>query len=467
MKSGLFDFISKLFDSGTKRIFGDPYRNLDKRSRCLNSEYYKSNPITARSNNFDPFAIDMGYNIQNLRNQMNTLTDTNEIEQSRNNLHNHYDRLHRHLDCHCHHELSDSKMHGVHHYPISDHSIQTLSYPDPYRNSDFPSQMNSTLPMDPSMDLEDENAALMRMSGLASQRAYNLNQLDPNDMRTLRMQMFHPVNSYDLMNNRENNYDESDWNRLKIEKIIVIKRLKVPVIQKIPIPVPVPVPYPITSAISDNSGNSDSHGFDYDHDDGGASKLYNMPQGYLGDNTYMIDAEDTSPIEMDSIVHAISGAPCNCFNQWDIPNVYNQTSIYENQNIPSNNIDYMNMMRYPNYGRRNWGRDHFQNIQTRDPSQAVPRNNVNFTTPTLFIPRVSIHPGIQLTPSAAYNNTNQVISSMPQANQGVPAQEGLNYGNFRNNSSALIPPVNSSSLLQPSVATQNIAPISAPMIIPP
>ena len=44
-KSGLFDFIGSLFESGSNRKFDDPYRNLDNHSRCLTPEYYKNNII--------------------------------------------------------------------------------------------------------------------------------------------------------------------------------------------------------------------------------------------------------------------------------------------------------------------------------------------------------------------------------------------------------------------------------------
>ena len=434
-KSGLFDFIGRLFDSEKKPNFEDPYINLDKKSRCLNPEYYN-----VEANNFDPFAIGMGHNIQNLRNQIRNLTDSNEIELMKNRLHNHFDSLHRHLDCHCHHELSDSKLHRVHHYPIKDHSIQTLSYPDTYNDSLYPSQMSSTLPIDPSIDLEDEHMALMRMSGLASQQAYNHNQFNPNsltDTGTLRMQMFHPVNSYAQMNTDQTNDDDSDWNRLRVEKIIVIKRLKVPIVKNIPVPVPVPVPFLVPSSMNNNLENST--GF---YNGGGSSELYSIPQGYMGNNTYMVDSEDSSTNGMDSIVNAISGAPCSCLNQKDRNYGYNQQP------------------------QLNWNRAHYENIQTQpfysnQIGQEYPHfqsiNNGNYTdlnslrqVPPSFMPHIAMQPGLQLTLPPAYNINNQAMS-MPQSNAGLSTYNDANNKNMQVSSQN-----NINSLLQQPASANNV-----------
>ena len=482
-KSGLFDFIGSLFESGSNRKFDDPYRNLDNHSRCLTPEYYKNNIIDLEKNNYDPFAIGLGNNILNLQNQINSLNDTDELDQLRQNLHDHYDRLHRHFDCHCHHELPDSRIRGVHHYPTGHHSIETLSHPDTFYNSNYPLQMNSTMPADASMDLEDERMALMRMSGLASQQAYNMDQVSPNSLfntGTLRMQMFHPVNSYGQLNYDQNIYEDPDWNRLKVEKVIVIKRLKVPVVKNIPVPVPVPVPYPIDSSATSNAGNY--NGLSYG---GMESELNSVPQGYIGNNTYMIDSEETVPTGMDSIVQAISGAPCNCADT-SMNYEYYQAPLNGNPIMPTPIQPYNNYSNQAVYNQRLLQSYQTAPTQTFSPNQIgsmypVPGQssihnfdvaNVPKQVSTPLNPLVAVQSGLQISPSPSGNNySSQLNSNVSGIANGNTAnaqkfsqiQPQTNYNGLLQNSSQATSNSSSVNVNNSSLANAQQLPIQMPL----
>lgn len=304
-KEGLFDFLGKMFGLGSKPSYdhvlngiNDPYMS---EHRCLHSKYYAENPFRHGTDQYDPYSMHIGKNIHFLKNQINDPSSIDNVDTLKSNLHANYDRLHRHLDCHCHHELPSSGKYKIHHRPISHHSMRMIAQPDPSRNSQFPLQVHSSMALSPSMDMEDEHVALTRLSGYAAQNAYNSGHFN-GGTNALRMQMFQPVNKYPGVSETP---DDPEWNKLRVEKIIVIKRIKIPVIRKVSVPVPVPVPYPVMTPSSDTTGSNQSSAQ--------SSVFSSAKSGYMGDNTYLVDS-GASPMPMNSLVHAISGAPCECMN---------------------------------------------------------------------------------------------------------------------------------------------------------
>lgn len=378
--TGLFEYIGNIFGFGSGHpdhdhlSINDPYDRLSHGSRCLNSQYYKSNPFVVNDNQYDPYSLHLAHRINHIHHQLKDPLNTN-FDELNDDLHSHYDRLHRHLDCHCHHELPHSRKYRIHHRPIGYHSMNMIAQPNMEMNSIYPAQIHSSMNFDPSMDMEDEHMAMLRMSGMAAQHAYNMGQNVP-DSNYLQMQMFHPVNSYGQALN------DPEWNRLRVEKVIVIKRLKVPVVRNVPVPMPVPVPYPVPSASSSTSGSFSQY-----------SAYENVQPGYMGNNTYLIDGND-SPMQMDTIVQAISGAPCGCLNHQ-----------YSNSMAP----DYNSMMM-------------MNSVPNQFLMNQMPMNNVGFSAPTqqmygqypnsvspppnpMMLAQTMMQPGLQLAPSP-YNYNN-------------------------------------------------------------
>lgn len=323
-KEGLFDFLGNLFGSSTgsshDHVLNDDHHQdpYGTHSRCLNSDYYHQNPFHQDDNQFDPYSLHVGTNIHHLKNQINNPNSVDDLDTLKSSLHTNYDRLHRHLDCHCNHELPSSEMHHIHHRPISHHSMHMIAHPDPNQTSPFPLQLHSSMPLDPSMDMEDEHMSLMRLSGHAAQSAYNsghFNQNSPMESDPLRMHVFHPVNHYagTTTTTETGMYDDPEWNKLRVEKVIIIKRIKIPVIKKVSVPVPVkvPVPYPVMVPSPANTGDDDAHG--PNHVSAHHSAFTSAQPGYMGKNTYLMDS-DSSSMPTSSIVHALSGAPCQCMN---------------------------------------------------------------------------------------------------------------------------------------------------------
>lgn len=287
-QKGLLEYLGEFFgftSDGNEQEEFDPYTGLPTGSRCLDPQYYMDNPFSAN----EPYSLHLTRKIRNIKRQLSSVSP-DHFDGLRNDLNSHYDRLNRHLDCHCHHELPRSQRYKIHHRPIGFHSMETISQPSV---GSFPSKIYSPMQFDPQMDMEDEHMAMLRMSGLAAQQAYQ--QQPALDTGILQMQMFHPVNSYGI---------DPEWGKLRVEKVIVIKRLKVPVIKNVPVPVPVPVPYPVPGLDLNSSSN------------GQYSQYDNIQPGYIGNNTYITDSvvDGNNPMLMDSVVQAISGVPCGCMN---------------------------------------------------------------------------------------------------------------------------------------------------------
>lgn len=350
-KTGLFDFLGSLFNYGTDRknynqfgTLNDPYSGLDQGTRCLNSQYYNNYPLDIEKKYYDPYALQLAHQIHHIRNQVNTNENSNN-EFLKKHLRKRYRQLHRHLDCHCHHESAQSKLLNIHHHPIEGHSMNIIAHPMA-GSATRSLQLHSSIPLDENMDMENEHMALLRMSNLAAQRAYDMNYFNDESLAgngALRMEMFHPVNPY--MNN-SGNYDP-EWNRLRVEKVIVIKRIKVPVVTKVSVPIPVPVPYPMPTS-SNVVANGDSQYQNYDENDTSA-QFNNIQPQFLGNNTYMIDSAESQPEQMTSIVRAISGAPCESFEQEQsyinspyIPPMNQVINRSYNYNPPTNHCNMIN-----------------------------------------------------------------------------------------------------------------------------
>lgn len=185
-------------------------------------------------------------------------------------------------------------------------------------NNQFPAQMRSSMSFNTSMGgAENERMEMMPtdqygQSGTQNQACnYNLNQNDPNlqdnypQMQSVALQMQSPYPPM-LENNQNLNMngtqelsnasqpDDPEWNKLKVEKVIIIKRVKVPIITKVPVPMPYPVPTLVNELI--NGANSSS-----------TSTLATVPPGYLGQNTYMVDGTNNSePIQMNNLFNSMS-----------------------------------------------------------------------------------------------------------------------------------------------------------------
>ena len=342
-KTGLFDFLSSFFSSNQNNNsshftnFKDPYSALESEGRCLDSNYYTNNPLDVDKKYYDPFALHLGHKIHHVKSQLNQ-ANTDNIESLKENLQSRYNELHRHLDCHCHHESPQSKMLNIHHHPIKNNSISIVTHPNVGSDQNDALKMHSSVPLDPGVDMEDEHMNLIRMARMATQHAYNLSHFNENlslDDGALRMEMFHPINPYMNMN-IEHNYDP-EWNRLKVEKVIVIKRIKVPVVKKVSVPIPVPVPYPIptssnasmTTDVNQNGNYGGSSNFSQ------YSDISRAQPGYMGNNTYMIDTIESQPEQMNSIVRAISGYPCGSSD-----NLYR--ARYSHSNLNQLNNQYYN-----------------------------------------------------------------------------------------------------------------------------
>lgn len=429
-KTGLFDFLNSIFnsDSGPSKSKytkegSDPYSSLDSKARCLKDHYYANNHMNIGQKYFDTYAIHLGHQISNLQRQFND-TDPRNMKSLRKNLRIRYNQLHRHLDCHCHHGLPMSKMLNVHNYPIEDHSIDILAQRTPDPDINAPLQLHSSIPLDPSMDMENEYMTLMRMSNLAAQHAHKMNYFneDSSDIGALRMEMFHPVNPYTTSFNSSIN-DSSDWNRLKVERVIVIKRIKIPVVTKVSVPVPVPVPYPIPSG---DASQANANLSQYSQ-----SQLSETQPGYIGNNTYMVDAADSQPEQMNSIVRAISGFPC-VSPGYSSAVPYNYQS--QNYNFPQS------------YGNP------YCDAMAHTSNSAMLTHNM-------------IQPGIQLYPSPSLSPYDSIRSQcrnqytqpknlqIPNLNSQFPAQ----ITSFSSNPPQFVPPVPQQSMapqnqLQPTTA---------------
>lgn len=401
-REGLFDFIGKLFGSGSQASHNDHYLNdindpYSHDSRCLNSQYYKNNPFLQSTDQYDPYSMHFGKSIHLLRNQIDDPTYTGNLDSLRSRLHDHYDRLHRHLDCHCHHELPQSAMYNIHHRPISRHSMRMIANPDPSYNSHFPLHMHSSMPLDHSMDMEDEHMALMRLSGYAAQHAYNSGHFNSDSMNPLRMQMFHPVNQY-AGTSIGGAYDDPEWNRLRVEKVIVIKRIKIPVVRNVSVPVPVavPVPYPIMTPSPDAGTDSMLM-----NQSSAQSSMFSSAQpGYMGDNTYLVDS-GSSPMQMDNLVHAISGAPCDCMNTAMMGSGIMNTG-HVNPMINSYPMNpfmntYSSMMGYNQSGYNPMMEQQYNNQIYQDPSFYNPMPQMSF--PNMMTAQTMMQPGLQVSPS--------------------------------------------------------------------
>lgn len=390
-KIGLFDFLNNLFnyDSDPSKSkyaneVSNPYSSLDSKARCLNDHYYSINHMNIDQKYFDPYAIHLGHQINGLQRQFNG-TNPRNIKSLRKNLRIRYNQLHRHLDCHCHHGSPLSKMLNVHNYPIKDHSIDIVAQRTPDPDTNAPLQVHSSIPLDPSMDMENEYMTLMRMSNLAAQHAHKMNYFNEDlssDNGALRMEMFHPVNSY-TNNFHSSINDTSEWNRLKVEKVIVIKRIKIPVVTKVSVPVPVPVPYPIPSSGDVSQVNTNLSQY---------SQLSEAQPGYMGNNTYMVDATDSQPEQMNSIVRAISGYPC-------VSPGFSPTAPFNYQSVDQQSPQNYNYLQ--GYGNS------YCNAMTNTSNSAM-------------IAHQMIQPGIQLYPSPSLSPYESFRSQC--RNQYIPRQ---------------------------------------------
>lgn len=336
-KSGLFDFLGSLFNYDSRRKafndFSDPYSNLGKGERCLNHQYYSNNALDIEKKYYDPYALHLGHKIHHVKSQLDNIEPEN-IESQKKNLRKLYSQLHRHLDCHCHHESPQSKLLNIHHHPIDEHSMSMIAHPIIGSNSNDNLQIHSSIPLDQNMDMEDERMALTRMSKFAAQHAYTMDHFNEESLAgngALRMEMFHPVNPY-IDSSHSGISHDPEWNRLKVEKVIVIKRIKVPLVTKVAVPVPVPVPYPIST--SSNAMTSKNN--QYLNNDNQDSQFQDSQPQYLGNNTYMIDTPESRSEQMNSVVRAISGAPCESTVQ------YYKNPLY-----------YPKMYRFPNQSYNN------------------------------------------------------------------------------------------------------------------
>lgn len=205
-------------------------------------------------------------------------------------------------------------------------------------NNLYNGQMRPSMPFNASMDLENEAIDMMP----TNQYVRNSGSLNNPNMqaRNSRMQMLNdrqqniPNSQYngnnsqmestaDLQteipssNSNESNFNlnrdvaqesnidpqlnDPEWNKLKIEKVIIIKRVKVPV----SVPVPVPMPYPVpSSAMESVAVNSSLKG------GAGPSSISNfatVQPGYLGKNTYMVEgSNNTEPLQINNLLKTVS-----------------------------------------------------------------------------------------------------------------------------------------------------------------
>lgn len=375
----LHDFFHRLFDSAPSSFYArnslhDPYTALGHGQHCLHHGHYGANPfVTPGGDSFDAYSMGMMGRIGHLQRQMAFAHANLDAAQHQNHyrrasrrlhrqLHSHYARLHRHLDCHCHHELPESHHYAIHQHPLGDLSMDALAQPNMDGSAWYPNSLHAAIsPTD--MDYGGHQIAMLRLAAHAAQRAHQLGHFaHPNaHNHTVRMSMFHPYRDggydedydADCMDvdadptagyapyypNYASSYSQGFMNAaspyssytqgyysappapyastvthvhhtqpdLKVEKIIIIKRLKVPV--KVKVPVPMPVPYLVnvgdggdkgTTALSSSSTDS-----------------YAMAQpGYMGNNTYMVDSQNAgSPAQINTLVQALSGSTattCPC-----------------------------------------------------------------------------------------------------------------------------------------------------------
>jgi hypothetical protein len=390
-RSGLFSFLESLFGGNSydrQKSVDDPYKSIRNSDHCLDPSFYASNPFNSHEHEYeyDPYSVNLAHRIHHLHGQLKN-SDLSAHEQLRNELHDNYEKLHRHLDCHCHHDLPDSEVYNIHHHPLEHHSISMLAHLDPRKDDQLPLHLHSTVPLDPSMDMENEHMAVLRMASHASQHAYNLGHFnDDSDTQALRMQMFHPVNNYSIDMGREHELDDPEWNHLKVEKVIVIKRIKIPIIKKIRVPVPVPVPYPMPSSDSNPSGVADQ----------AESKFANAKTGYMGNNTYMIDTNEASPIKMNSLVNAISGAPCGCTNARNSLGDFNSSQdifdSHQNSSLISN--PYQLISHPKTYNSMMQTQATMNPYPYMDPYSQSPYNQPN----PMVVANTMMQPGLQLSP---------------------------------------------------------------------
>jgi hypothetical protein len=356
-KTGLFDFIESLFNYDSHRKnhnqpndFKDPYSDLDEGARCLNSQYYNNNSLDIEKKYYDTYALHLAHKIHNIQGQFDS-TDNANPESMKKDLRKNYGQLYRHLDCHCHHELPQSQMLNIHHHPIEGRAMNIIAHPIAGPAADN-LQMHSSIPLDANMDMENDHMTLTRMANVAAQHAYKMNHFNDDSLSdngsALQMEMFHPTNYYI---NNDTNYknNNTEWNRLRVEKVIVIKRIKVPVVTKVSVPVPVPVPYPIPTS-SNSTASDDNQYLNYNGSDS-VSQLNDSQPQFLGKNTYIIDSSESQPEQMNGIVRAISGAPCESAAQAYInPHYYPTTNQFENQRYNySSPVNHCNMMNTSNF----------------------------------------------------------------------------------------------------------------------
>ena len=295
-RTGLFGFIANLFGGqdhdGTQHPdehqFNDPYMELGPQSRCINDQYYKDNPFASD----DPYSLNLAHRIHKIHHKINDPA-AEDIDNLKTDLHDHYDRLNRHLDCHCRHELPRSRKYHIHHRPIQHHSIETLVKPNLDTNCSSPCQIHSSMHFDPSMDMEDEHMAMLRMSGFAAQHAHNTRA--NFDKGSLQMHLFHPVNNSGTLLDQSCN--DPERNRLRVEKVIVVKRIKVPAIKT------------------------------------GPARLYDS-------------FDDDKPMQMNSLANAIPGPPCGCINA-DYNSSHNSFDDDNDDDEMDQSVDDFSMMQQP------------------------------------------------------------------------------------------------------------------------
>ncbi len=233
----------------------DPYSLLPHGKHCLHPNHYG-----APEN--DSYGLSL----------MHQITTTGPDDDELPDLHS---RLHRHLDCHCHHHLPHSSRLNIHHHPLPDLSAEIYSHEDTLHGNFDP---NTT-------ELEANRLALLRMASGAADHAQSqglFSQMNP-DEQSLQMNVYHP---YAAGAADSSSLQMEDWNKPQVEKVIVIKRLKVPIVTEKHIPRPYPVPVPVYA--------------------GDASKLFpteivtkpasvsgnpmaSAPTGQVGMNTFLVD----------------------------------------------------------------------------------------------------------------------------------------------------------------------------------